>query len=71
MNTRPARIYLTMDNRNVLEKQLQETYGTTIQELGVSRVERVHKEITLRKWQMPPLYIKLTHQLHKFRPVFI
>ena len=57
-NEKPARIYLTQDNRKVLEKQLQETYGTTIQELGVSRVERVHKEITLRKWQMPPLYIK-------------
>ena len=57
-NDKPARIYLTQDNRKVLEKQLQETYGTTIQELGVSRVERVHKEITLRKWQMPPLYIK-------------
>jgi type III restriction enzyme len=57
-NDRPARIYLTQDNRKVLEKQLQETYGTTIQELGGNRTERVYKEITLRKWQMPPLYLK-------------
>ncbi len=57
-NDKPARIYLTQDNRKVLEKQLQETYGTTIQELGGTHTERVHKEITLRQWQMPPLYLK-------------
>lgn len=64
-NERPARIYLTQDNRKVLERQLQETYGTTIQELRASQVERVHKEITLRKWQMPPLYIK--KQIARYR----
>ncbi|WP_376691294.1 restriction endonuclease subunit R [Wenzhouxiangella sp. EGI_FJ10409] len=64
-NEKPARIYLTQDNRKVLEKQLQETYGTTIQELGGNQAERVHKEITLRKWQMPPVYIK--KQIARYR----
>lgn len=57
-NTKPARIYLTKDNRKILEKQLQETYGTTIQELLHNQTERVEKEVKLTKWSMPPLLLK-------------
>jgi len=57
-NTRPARIYLTMVNRKVLEKQLQETYGTSIQELDGDQSERVNKDVVLRKWSMPPVLLK-------------
>ncbi|MDT8311865.1 MAG: restriction endonuclease subunit R, partial [Methylophaga sp.] len=57
-NTHPARIYLTKDNRKILEKQLQETYGTTIQELEHNQTERIEKDVILNKWTMPPLLIK-------------
>jgi len=57
-NTRPARIYLTMDNRKVLEKQLQETYGTSIQELEGDLTERITEDVVLKKWSMPPLLLK-------------
>lgn len=57
-NTHPARIYLTKDNRKILEKQLQETYGTTIQDLQHNQTERVEKDIVLNKWTMPPLLLK-------------
>ena len=57
-NTHPARIYLTRDNKAILEKQLQETYGTSIQDLGKDRMERIEQRIELRHWQMPPLLLK-------------
>lgn len=57
-NTRPARIYLTTDNRKILEKQLQETYGTTIKELEKNQTERIEKDIVLRKPSLPPLLLK-------------
>jgi len=57
-NTHPARIYLTKDNRKVLEKQLQETYGTSIKELENNRPQRIEKEVVLRKPSLPPLLLK-------------
>lgn len=57
-NTLPATIYLTRDNKQVLEKQLQETYGTTLGDLDGEAPERVEKRIELRKWTMPPLLLK-------------
>jgi type III restriction enzyme len=57
-NTHPARIYLTKDNRKILEKQLQETYGTTIKDLEKSQTERIEKDVVLRKPSLPPLLLK-------------
>lgn len=57
-NTHPARIYLTKDNRKILEKQLQETYGTTLQDLEKNQTERLEKEVVLRKPSLPPLLLK-------------
>ncbi len=57
-NTRHARIYLSMDNRSILDKQLQETYGETIDD--INRTQRKSKSdiIKLRKLNIPPLLVK-------------
>lgn len=57
-NVVPARIYVAKGNRSILEDQLKETYGTTIQELNAEHTERVEKIIELRKPLLPKLLIK-------------
>lgn len=57
-NEVPARIYVAKGNRSILEDQLKETYGTTIQELNAEHTERVEKIIELRKPELPKLLIK-------------
>jgi hypothetical protein len=64
-NTRPARVYLTNANKKTLEAQLAETYGTSLKELDAQQAERVDKQITLRKPNLPPLLIK--KRLVRFR----
>jgi type III restriction enzyme len=56
-NTRKARIYLSMDNRGILDRQLQETYGETIAELDHAGRETATAVLTLRKINLPPLVI--------------
>ena len=59
-NTVKARIYLSIENRGVLDRQLQETYGESFAELlgGESRSQRTL--ITLRKLDLPPLVVRRT-----------
>jgi len=57
-NDRPARVYVSKGNKSILEKQLTETYGTTLAELNATQTERVEKIIELRKPVLPPLLIK-------------
>jgi len=57
-NTLPARIYLSSDNRGVLDSQLQETYGETLADLERAGQERRVARLVLRKWTMPPLVMK-------------
>ena len=57
-NAHPARVYLTGSNRQTLEDQLAETFGTTLHELEKQSAERVHKDIVLRKPCLPPLLIR-------------
>src|SRR5690606_18850441 len=45
-------------NKSVLQKQLEETYGTTIDELNREHTERQEEEIVLHKTNLPPLLIK-------------
>jgi len=54
-NTKPARVYLSMDNYGILDRQLTETYGETIEELRGARVERIRQRLVLRKTDVPPL----------------
>ncbi len=59
-NTASARIYLSIENQGVLDKQLQETYGETFAGLlgGVSHSKQAI--ITLRKVDLPPLVVRKT-----------
>ncbi|MDR3572430.1 MAG: DEAD/DEAH box helicase family protein [Anaerolineaceae bacterium] len=57
-NQKPARIYLSMDNRAILDNQLQDTYGETINDLNKAQTRSQRWTITLRKVQIPPLVVK-------------
>jgi hypothetical protein len=57
-NTMPARVYVSKDNKPILEKQLIETYDTTLADLNHEQTERVEKTVELRKLDLPPLLIK-------------
>jgi len=59
-NTRKARIYLSMDNKGVLNSQLQETYGETVDDLERTSQETRTARLVLRKMEIPPLVIKKT-----------
>ena len=53
-----ARIYLSLDNRAILDRQLQETYGETIAELDRTLSRSRRQTIFLRKLDTPPLVVK-------------
>ena len=53
-----ARIYLSLDNRAILDRQLQETYGETIADLDNTQVQRRRATIYLRKLNIPPLVVR-------------
>lgn len=59
-NELPARIYMSMDNRGVLDRQLRETYGESLQDLEHTPRERRTARLVLRKFTMPPLVVKRT-----------
>jgi predicted nucleotidyltransferase len=54
-NEKPARVYLSMDNYQVLDRQLSETFGETIEQLQGAHVERIHQRLVLRKPDLAPL----------------
>ena len=57
-NVHKARIYLSEDNRSTLDRELQETYGETIDQLNHTTHERRSATIRLRKVDVPPLRIR-------------
>jgi predicted nucleotidyltransferase len=57
-NSKKARIYLSMDNRAILEHQLTETYGESIADLDRSTRESGSARLVLRKRLVPPLVLK-------------
>jgi len=57
-NDHPARIYLSTDNFNILDRQFQETYGETIQEVNRAASQSARTHIRLRKVNIPPLVMK-------------
>lgn len=54
-NNRKARIYLSRDNRAILDRQLQETYGETIADLDRATREAGSARLILRKRNPPPV----------------
>lgn len=59
-NNAKARIYLSMDNRAVLDKQLQETYGETLEDLNHAGGETMSVTLRVRKLNPPPVVIRQT-----------
>jgi type III restriction enzyme len=54
-NDRPARIYLSADNFSILDRQLQETYGESIQDVNRAASQSVRATIRLRKLDIPSI----------------
>jgi hypothetical protein len=57
-NTHPASIYLSDDNRRILDAQLQETFGESLKDLESVKQNSVKETITLRKLNLPKLQVK-------------
>lgn len=66
-NLQKARIYLSQENRTVLDRQLQETYGETVADLDRTTREVRSARLVLRKTDRPPL--TLTRSLRTVVPV--
>jgi type III restriction enzyme len=59
-NPHKARVYLSIENRGVLDRQLQETYGESFAELLGGQSRSRQAIITLRKVEIPPLVVRKT-----------
>ncbi len=57
-NVKKARIYLSMDNQSILDRQLQETYGETLDDLRHTQINSRSAQIVLRKLKIDPIYVK-------------
>lgn len=57
-NDRPARIYLSEDNRGILDRQLRETYGETLGQIRDQRRASRPDVIRLRKTNLPTIRIR-------------
>lgn len=57
-NTVPASIYLSTENQKTLDKELQETYGESLDDLRRKESTSKSATITLRKVKLPPLVVK-------------
>lgn len=56
-NAQPARIFLDTKNRDILDKQLEENFGTSIRELRGQDSETEEVVIRIRKTELPKLEI--------------
>ena len=56
-NTQPAKIFLDTKNRSVLDKELEENFGTTLGRLSGHAAETEEVEIRIRKTELPKLEI--------------
>ena len=56
-NTHNARIYLSTENFGILDRQLQETYGESLDDLNHAALETRRAQIRLRKLEIPPLVV--------------
>jgi len=57
-NIHKAKIYLSKANVHILDSQLQETYGETLQELNNASPHMRKEILVLRKTEIPPILIK-------------
>lgn len=65
-NNVKARIYLSLENKNVLDRQLQETYGENFAALLGGEAHSRQTIITLRKVDLPPIVVqKVVHTVRR------
>lgn len=57
-NIKRARIYLSKDNVKVLDSQIKETFGESLQILDMTKQEMIKEKIVLKKTDIPPILIK-------------
>ncbi|MFW6173892.1 MAG: DEAD/DEAH box helicase family protein, partial [Elusimicrobiota bacterium] len=57
-NIHKAKIYLSQKNVKILDSQLQETYGETLQELNLASPNLRKERLILRKTEIPPVLLK-------------
>jgi type III restriction enzyme len=57
-NNIKARVYLSSDNRSILDRQLQETYGESVGDLNRALSRGLTTTIRLRRLDIPPLLVK-------------
>lgn len=62
-NDRPARIYLSDANRGILDRQLRETYGESLDQLNERRRRTTPDLIRLRKPDVAPIPLRRTRQV--------
>ncbi|CAN5528242.1 hypothetical protein BH20CHL6_BH20CHL6_15580 [soil metagenome] len=62
-NDRPARIYLSDANRGILDRQLKETYGESLDQLNERRRRTTPDLIRLRKTDIAPIPLRRTRQV--------
>jgi len=57
-NLHKAKIYLSKQNVGILDSQLRETYGETLQELNTVSPDLRKERLILRKTEIPPILLK-------------
>jgi len=57
-NSRKAKIYLSKENVKILDSQLKETYGETLQELNLTASNTLPEKLILRKIEIPPVLLR-------------
>jgi hypothetical protein len=53
-----AKIYLSKDNVSILDSQLKETYGESLEELNKATQDYIKERIILKKIEIPPIVLK-------------
>ena len=67
-NSNKAKIYLSKKNVKILDSQLKETYGETLEELNTSSPNIKKDRLILRKIEIPPILLKKI--IKKVVPIF-
>lgn len=62
-----AKIYLSKDNVSILDVQLRETYGESLEELNRTPQDFVKERIILRKVEIPPIVLR--KKIRKIVPI--
>jgi len=68
-NKYKAKIYLSKDNVPILDSQLKETYGESLEDLNTTSQEFIKERVKLRKINIPPIILK--KKIQKLVPINI